>query len=95
MSSFYQLLDKQVDETEIDITDFSKYHRHTFNDQQDSLSIRTVKELNNLRYTEFENKYLIPFSKNGKIKNGDATLMWIVYEDMKEVLNTYDNNHLC
>lgn len=90
MSSFYQIVSQQADETEIDIKDFRRYHIHVFEDSKDSILIRHIKKANNDRYEEFEKTHLIPASNNNKILNKNACLMWMVYEDMKEVLGTYE-----
>jgi hypothetical protein len=90
MSSFYQLLEKQVDATLIDVRDFAKYHRHVINEQKDSIAVVKIMKMNNERYEFFEKSYLLPNSKDGKISNKEACLLWMVYEDMREVLSYHD-----
>ena len=90
MASYYHVA-KQVGETMIDIKDFSKYHRHTFNEQEDTMGVYNVKKLNNKRYDFFHENILVPRSTDGKIRCDEASMLWMVYEDAKEVLSTYDN----
>lgn len=90
MSSFYQMLERDVDNQIINIKDFAKYHRYVYI-QTDSVLVDKVKHLKNDRYDFFEKNILQSHSDNGKIKTKDAALLWIVYEDSYEVLSAYKN----
>lgn len=94
MSSFYQMLERDVDKQIINIKDFARYHRYVYS-QTDSVLVDKVKHLKNDRYDNFEKTILEKYSDNGKIKTEDATLLWMVYEDSHEILNAYKNqDHL-
>ena len=90
MASFYQSIDEKVDNTIIDIKDFGKYHKHVLS-ETDPMGVFKVKKLNNARYEDFFSQILKPRSKDGKILCSTASLLWIVFEDSREVLNTYKN----
>lgn len=87
MSAFYQLLDQQIGSTPIDPKDFAKYHLYPLDDR-DSLIERRVKELKNKEYYAFEKEHLLPFCVEGKIKSGEASLRWMVFEDERDVRMT-------
>lgn len=90
MNTYQQSLNKNIDEQEIYINDFGKYHRFRITDTETS-ETKIIKELNNSRYEEFFQNYLKPFSTNDKITSLDANLLWYIFEDTREIFG-YEKN---
>ncbi len=88
MANFYDSVKQKVDNTMIDIKDFGRYHKYTIS-ESDPVGVFKLKKIHNSRYEEFYNNILAPRSSEGKILCSTASFLWIVHEDVREVLGTY------
>ncbi len=95
MTTFHDDLNSKVGNIMIDIKDFPRYHRLKLT-ENDPMNVHKIKKLHNEKYELFHKTVLVPAAEKseGKILCSKAALMWIVYNEAKEVEMTRKCLHL-
>lgn len=84
-NALYKSIEEEVDKQMIYIKDFARYHRYRLSDN-DVIGAYKIKKLHNARYEKFHNDILTKYAnKEGKIQAKKAGLLWIVYDEAREI----------